>query len=175
MTPRSPNQQHPKTTTISRRLRNRAVQNLSAQPPPIPRLRSVRPRRAATLPTSRHEPSHFQPLESHQPSTLWETEELAEDLQHSLTSNPARIVKHQPVDALTLDFGPYDSAQSSRIEVVSATEPHTAQEYGHHQASASETSPLPLPSVSGSNVFELPLSTDPQQPHNPFIDLQDMR
>ena len=178
MTPRSPKQQHPKTTTISRRLRNRADQELSVQPPEIPQLRSVRPRRAATLPTPRHDPLVLQPPESHPPPLFWETKDAVGEVELSGTSHPAELCENQPVDlvlAQALNFGPYDSVRGSHSELVPTTEPHSNQNYQPLQTSETELPPSPLPSVSGNLDFELPLSADPQLSHNPFIDLQDMR
>lgn len=178
MTPRSPKQQHSKTTTISRRLRNRADQDLSVQPQEISQLRLARPRRAATLPTSRQEPTDFPPINLHQHPFIWETEEAAEDPCQSATSVPSGIVEHQPEDIIleqNLDFVAYESAQSAHTGLASATEPHTAQKYGHHHTSGSETSPPPLPPVSESIGFDLLSSAHSHQPHNSFVDLQDMR
>ena len=178
MTPWSPNQSYPKTTTISRRLRTRTDQDLSVQPPEITHLRRVRPHRVATFPTLRHHSSHFRPSQPHQPPLTWNTEGLEASHQAGDSSIPSSIVPPQPAEspiAQALGFDPYDSAQNPRIDLVSATESHATPEYERHQPSVSETPASPLPVVSGSLDFEPPLSTDSQQLHNPFINLQDMR
>jgi hypothetical protein len=176
MTSRSPTQQYPKTTTISRRLRYRADQGFSVQPPEIPRLRNVRPRRAATLP----EP-HYKPLDSHRQGSdqLLEGlrhEDLASNLQISCTLKPAEIdAQAQPVDSLgqTLDLRPYNSPPGSAI-VTNQTRSLSDLAQSHYLVS--DFPPSPLPSVSGSLEFDLSSSyTNHQQSHNSYIDPQDMR
>src|SRR5690349_17030035 len=96
MTPRSP-KQHPKTTTISRRLRNRADQNISAQPP---ELRSTRPRRASTQSAPRQNPVGYQTPESHPPSLAWQAPETLEHIPRIRTSNLIDTEEGQSRDLL---------------------------------------------------------------------------
>lgn len=159
MTPRSPKQHH-KSTTISRRLRLRAQQNLSVQPPESLQLRSVRPRRAATLP----EP-HLDTLQIHH--QLGPIRELhLRDNSHSLeTSQRQQGLLHSP------HTSPQGSSPGPTV-----TEQLTAQNFRLSPFSVFEYPPSPLPSVSGSLDFEASLpSTNHQQPHNPLINFQDMR
>jgi hypothetical protein len=178
MTPRSTKQQHPKTTTISRRLRYRADQLLSNQSSEIPQLRSVRPRRAATLPEPRHDPLDSQRQNLPQNLVAWETADFIEGPQSSRRISHSASVIEQSVDQLlaqTLDFSPHSSPQGSCSALVS-TEPRTIRDYQQAQYPQPGLPPSPLPSVSSNFDFEAPLpSTDPQQSHHPFIDLQDMR
>ena len=173
MTPWSPKQhqsQH-KTTTISRRLRNRADQNLSVQPPEIPLLRTVRPRRASTLPTSHYEPSHHHATDPHPPSTAWETSEVLDHIPRSSTSNPRTVEE----DAQPLDYPPYESPRTSRSEAATSNEIQRARTY-HLQSTPGLTFlPSPLPSASGSHDFELRLSADPEPSSESYLDLQEMR
>jgi hypothetical protein len=179
MTPRSPTQQHQRSTTISRRLRYRADQNLSAQPPVIPRSRNVRPRRAATLPEPHHDLSYPRHQPSQQHLANWQHEDLVRGTQTSDNSRSLRIsALHRPVNlplAPNLDFTPHDSPHDSSPSLV-PTEPQTPQGYQHTPYSAPDFLAVQLPVVSSSISFEVPLSTpDSQQPHSPFLELQDMR
>lgn len=159
MTPRSPKQHH-KTTTISRRLRSRAQQNLSVQPPESLQLRSVRPRRAATLP----EP-HLDTLQLHHqfgPNRGL----LARGSSNSLqTSQRQQEFVHSP------NTSPQGSSPGPPI-----VELPTVHNFQVSPFSAFDYPPSPLPSVSGSLDFEVSLSsTNPQHPHNPLVDFQNMR
>jgi hypothetical protein len=178
MTPRSPHRPHPKTTTISRRLRNRADQTLYIQPPEIPRLRSVRPRRAATLPQPHHEPLESRRQQSQKRFEDWDTEDLGVESQISRTSNCVEVgAHHQSVNILAqrLETSPHVPLQSS-IQGLVSTEPRVVTEYQQLQYPTPEFPPSPHPSVSGSLDFGVPFSaTDPRQSQNPYIDLQDMR
>jgi hypothetical protein len=188
MTPRSP-KQHSKTTTISRRLRNRAAQNLSVQPPEIPQARNIRPRRAATLPEAHHESVDLQSLDPQQPPIIWDAEQLPENTQFSRTSNLVGPFEQQPTGQFRAQSSreSYDVAQSTLSEPIPVTHPQSIHSYGNHQTSSTEllpsTEPLPstellpspLPSVTERNDFKFPLAADTQQPHNPFIDPRDMR
>jgi hypothetical protein len=178
MTPRSPHRQHHKSTTISQRLRNRADQHLSIQPPEIPRLRSVRPRRAPTPPERHHEPLHTRSQTSPQSFTEWNIEDRASESHISGVSDPVQVgVHHQSVDTLAqrLETSPLDSLQDVIPDLVSIASP-TGSHFQQLQYSAPELSPTPLTSVPETLSFEVPLATrDPTQLHNPYIDLQDMR
>lgn len=159
MTPRSP-KQHPKTTTISRRLRSRAQQNLSVQPPEPLQLRSVRPRRAATLPEPHLDTLQLHPrfsptrgLQASGASHALETSQQQQDILHSPHTSPQ-----------VSNSGPVTTAHS------------TISNFRISPLSAFEFPPSPLLSVSSSLDFEVSLSsTDHQQPQNPLIDYQDMR
>jgi hypothetical protein len=179
MTPRSPNQQHQKSTTISRRLRQRAEQNLSVQPPEIPRLRNVRPRRATTLTEPHHEPLQSRHQYPQQHLVDWQKEELDVAFQISATAEVhQRITPRQSVEHLhaqSLDINSHTSPQPPSAAFV-PTEQKIARDHQHAHHPAPTFPPSPLPSVTGSLDFEVPLSiTDPSQSQNPFLDLQDMR
>ncbi|KAF1938064.1 hypothetical protein EJ02DRAFT_37812 [Clathrospora elynae] len=171
MTNRSLQQHQPKTTTISRRLRDRADQNLSVQPPEIPQIRSVRPRRAATLPTPHYNPIEYPTPESHPPSLVCDTSQVLEDFPRSNTSNSTHFEEERPHDlplAQNLEFRPHESPQRSISRLV------------HQTSRSQQTQPTSrleflLPSVSGSHDFESQLSADPEQPHDTFFELRDMR
>lgn len=167
----------PKTTTISRRLRNRADQNPSVQPPEIPQLRGVRSRRAATLPAPRHNPVDYQTPESHPSSLAWDAPDILENIPQSNTSTltstetqPTGLHLSQP-----LDFPPYEYPQGSQAELVPDTENRAIRNYEPQPTARLSFPSSPLPSVSGSHDFDLRVSTDPEQPQDPFLDLQDMR
>jgi hypothetical protein len=179
MTPRSPAQQHQRSTTISRRLRYRADQNLSTQPPVIPRSRNVRPRRATTLPEPHHDLLHSRHQPSQQHLVDWQHEDLVRDTQTSSNSRSLRIsALHRPVNlplAPNLDFTPHDSPQDSSPSLV-PTEPPTPQSYQLTPYSPSDLLAVQNSVVPSSLNFEVPLpDPDPQQPHSPFVELQDMR
>lgn len=177
MTPRSP-VQHPKSTTISRRLRNRADQHLSVQPPEIPQLRGLRSRRAATLPsTTRRTSVNYQTEETH--TSTWDPN-LLDNFTRSNTSHPTALVQNAEASLLLsqpLDLPPYHSPRGSpsAVEPLSiVTEPES---FDVQPASESDLLPSPLPSLSGSHTateFDLRLSAEPEAPHDPSFELQDM-
>lgn len=173
MTSRSPAKQHPKTTTISRRLRSRADQNISNQPPELTRLRNVRPRRAATSPQP-----HSQSLDS-------QRQDLLQPLQNNtLARNPGITGQAQGVDAgehidpvnvlgRPVDLRSYTSPASSTI---SSTQTQSSPDLHRPTPYSAEFLPSSLPFVLGSLGFESSSSTvDPRQPHSPYFELQDMR
>jgi hypothetical protein len=178
MTPRSPRRQHHKSTTISQRLRNRADQQLSTQPPEIPRLRSVRPRRAPTLPESHDEPLDSHRQNSHQNFKEWDLEDRAIASHISGISNSVEVGAHrQPVDILaqSLETSPHAALRGAVPDLVPTGSPIRPQ-YQQLQNSASVFPPTPFTSVPDSFDFEAPLApTNPRQTHNSYIDLQDMR
>lgn len=174
MTPRSPKHHHQtKTTTISRRLRNRADQNLSVQPPVIPPSRGLRSYRAAS---PRHNPADYQTPESQTLSLAWDTPDTLENIQRSNTSNPSNTEGSPSSNLLfaqALEFPTYESTPGLQPGLVSSVGNRT-QNY-QQSTPALSSLPSPLPSVSGSHDFDLRVSADPEQPHNPFLELQDMR
>ncbi|KAF2252664.1 hypothetical protein BU26DRAFT_562387 [Trematosphaeria pertusa] len=169
MTPRSPKPQ-PKTTTISRRLRIRADQNLSVQPPEVRQLRTIRSRRAAILPTNRRTSVNYQTEETHTP--VWHPDVL-DSFTRSNTSHPAGIEQNPDCDLLLsepLDLQSYHSPRGS----PSAPDPET---YEVQTTSESELLPSPLPSLSGSHTatdYDLRLSAEPEPLQDPTLELQDM-
>lgn len=180
MTPRSPKQQqhHPKTSTISRRLRNRADQNLSVQPPELPQLRGLRSRRAATLPTARPTSANYQPEETHTPS--WDPDVL-DALTRSNTSHPTGFI-HNPQTGLVLsqplDIQSYHSGRLSPATTAPVSLAPDSESYEVQPAIGREVLPSPLPSLSGSHTateFDLRLSAEPEPHHDPSLELQDMR
>ncbi len=179
MTPWSPKQQ-PKTTTISRRLRNRADQSLSVQPPEI-HTNTNRPRRVSTLPAAPHQnPVDYQTPEPHPPSIAWQTPDTLEHIQPASTSTLANTEEGQTRDLLpapTVNYSAYASPQSSQPDLASTREPHTRpRTYQFQSTPGLGFLPSPLPSASDSHEFELRLSADPEQSTtNPFLELQDMR
>lgn len=177
MTPRSPNHyQHPKTTTISRRLRNRADQNLSVQPPGISQSRGVRPRRAATLPAPRHNPVDYQTPESHPSSLAWDSPDVFETKPPRTLSSPLTAEENRPNDQLLAQLvGSYEGARGLHSNFVPNPDHRTNRNYQVQPTPGLGFLPSPLPSVSGSHDFELRLSADPEQSHDPFLELQDMR
>jgi hypothetical protein len=176
MTSRSP-RKHSHSTTISRRLRYRAEQNLSIQPPEIIRLRNVRPRRAATLLEPRHDQLNPGRQVPHQLLVDSSEDLFTIDSRPSSTSqlvNPGDLSR--PVDQCEerhLEFSPHSSPQD--FATLTAL-PQPVPDISLHSYSVSAFPPSPLLSVSESLDFEVPLpGTDFQQSHAPFPDLQDMR
>ncbi|CAO2656125.1 Nn.00g049280.m01.CDS01 [Neocucurbitaria sp. VM-36] len=169
--------QQPKTTTISRRLRNRVDQNLSVQAPEIPQPRGVRSRRAATLPAPRHNLLDYQTPESHPSSLAWDAPDILENIPPDNTSTLTSAEETRPSGlhlSQHLDFPPYEYTQVSQAELAPNTDVRAIPNYQPQPPSRLSFPPSPLPSVSGSHDFDLRLSTDPEQPHDPFLDLQDM-
>jgi hypothetical protein len=177
MTPRSPKQhQAPlKTTTISRKLRNRADQDISIQPPELAHLRGLRTqRRAVTLPSVRRTSVNCSSGDTQTPA--WDPN-LLDAYTRSTTSHPTGLVQNlhsgllsQPLDLAT--FHPH------RTEPPTLASISTGQGYEALPASDSELLPSPLPSLSGSHTateFDLRLSVEPEPPHNSSLELQDMR
>lgn len=178
MTHRSTQPHHSKTTAISRRLRDSVDQNLSIQPPEIPQIRGARPRRAATLPTPRHNPVDYQTPNSRPPS-------LALDTSHILDSNPPRNNSlttgveqdrsHSLFPAQTLDFLSYECPQDSESRVGGITGHYSSHTQQSRHVESLELLASPPTSASGSHNFEVQLSADSGQPHGSFFALQDMR
>jgi hypothetical protein len=159
----------PKTTTISRRLRDRADQNLSIQPPVIPQIRSIRSRRAATLPTPRHIPDYHTPG-SHPPLLAWDTSNVLEDIPRSNTphpTNPKQNRSHDLLLARNLDLQPHGSPPESKSDIVPFAIHQTSRFDEAQSTQRLGFLPSPLSSASGSHDFELP--------HETLLDLQDMR
>ncbi|KAF1966775.1 hypothetical protein BU23DRAFT_485554 [Bimuria novae-zelandiae CBS 107.79] len=168
MTPRSPTKQpQPKTTTISRRLRNRAEQHLSVQPPELPQLRDLRARRAATLPSNRHTSAAFPALEAH----LHDWNADLHNYPRSNTSHPAELGHPSLLLQEALDIANYHSPRDASSAVVSI--PSDAPEsYQVQPNSPADLLPSPLPSLSGSHTateFDYP-----EPHHDSSLDLQDM-
>lgn len=172
MTPRSPKQQ-PKTTTISRRLRNRADQHLSVQPPELSHLRGLRAQRAATLPSKslNHAPINYSGPDNH--INTWNPN--FDVVPRSNTSHPAQPVQVSHSNLLlqeALDIATYESPRNVSTKVE--REPYRL----HPSSSPVDLVPSPLPSLSGSHTateFDLRLSADPEPPHHSSLELQDMR
>jgi hypothetical protein len=178
MTHRSLKPHQPKTTTILRRLRERADQNLSVQPPVIPQIRSVRSRRAATLPTPRPISIDYHTPGSHSPSLAWNTSNVFEDIPRSNTFHPTDIEQdrlHDPLRAQNLVLQPHASPRASTSELSTFTSHRPSRTHQAQPIPRLGVLPSPLLSASGSVDLELQLSTDPEVPHETFLDLQDMR
>jgi hypothetical protein len=178
MTHRSPKPHEPKTTTISRRRRDRADQNLSVQPPEIPQIREARSHRAANLQTPRHNPTDYQTAGSHPLSLAWNTSHVLEDIPpnntfHLSTSDQYR--SHDPPLTQTTHFAHHDSFQDSNSGLAHSVSPQTLRT-SHSQTTRSLAFlPSPLTSVSGSHDLELQLPADLEQSDESFPELQDMR
>jgi hypothetical protein len=178
MTHRSPNPHQPKTTTISRRLRDRADQNLSVQPPEIPQIREARSHRAADVQTPRHNPIDYQTPGSHPLSLAWNTSHVLEDIPpnstfHLLPSDQDSSLG--PPFAQTSYSTHHESLQDSSSRPAHSVSPQTLRT-PHSQPSRAPTfSPSPLTSVSGSHGSELQVPVDVGQSDDSFLELQDMR
>jgi hypothetical protein len=178
MTHRSLKPHQPKTTTISRRLRDRADQNLSVQPPEIPQIRGARSHRAADLPTPRHNSIDYQTPGSHPLSLAWNTSHVLEDIPPNSTCRPLTSDhnrSHNLSFARTLDFPHHESLRGSNSELASGTSLQGTRNSHGQPTQAPTFVSSPLSSVSGSNDIELQLSADLEQPDESFLDLQDMR
>ena len=184
MTPRSPKQQF-KSNTLSRKLRTRAVQNLSIQPPELPHLKGIRPRRAATLPTARRISVNYQPddlsvnYQNEDPqSSVWDPAEL-DPFTRSNTSHPTGLEQNPPADLLSqsFDFPPYQSPQRSPVQLGDT--PHQPEpDFQTKSIADSSLLPSPLSSLSGGPIavdYQLHLTTEPKIPHDSSVELQDMR
>ncbi|KAF2737925.1 hypothetical protein EJ04DRAFT_561084 [Polyplosphaeria fusca] len=173
MTPRSPTTQ-PKSTTISRRLRNRADQDLSVQPPELPQIRGFRSRRAATLPSTRHLSVNTHPQETHLP--VWDPSEILDPFPRSNTTTSGL---EEPPSALlseALDLPPFRSPHPSPDPAPFPSHSHQ-EHFGLSSAPEPGLLPSPLPSLSGGHPapdFDLRLSTDPDHSQDPSVELQDM-
>lgn len=169
MTPRSPTQQpQPKTTTISRRLRNRADQQLSVQPPELPQLRGLRSRRAATLPSNRRTSTSYPVQEAY--LNTWNAN-LHNTLQRNNTSHPADLAHSNLLLQEALDIATYSPRDASTALV--SLQPSEPDDYQIRPNSSADLLPSPLPSLSGSHTAtEFDYS---ESPHDPSLELQDMR
>lgn len=172
MTPRSP-KPHPKTSTISRRLRNRADQNLSHQPPELPHFRGLRSRRAVTLPSTRRISGNYPPEEEQPP--VWNPSDILDPFPRSNTSHPAGLEEEPPADLLlsqSLQLSPYNSPHP--LSAQNETERYQAK-----SSSRPDLASSPLPSLSdspASTTYQLHLSAETEQLHPASVqELQDMR
>ena len=170
MTPRSPTQlPHPKTTTISRRLRNRADQHLSVQPPEPSQLRGLRSRRAATLPSNRRTSTSYPVQEAYLNS--WHAHPDG-TLQRSSTSHPAHLADSNLLLQNALDIATYHSPRDAHTAPVSI-HPGAPATYQVQPSSPADLLLSPLPSLSGSHTAtEFDYS---ESPHDSSLELQDMR
>lgn len=178
MTYRSTQLHHPKTTAISRRLRDSADQDLSIQPPGIPQIRSARPRRAATLPTPRHNPIDYQTPNSRPPSLAWNTSHTLNSSppdNNSLTISVQQDLSNSLLTAQTLDFLSQESAKGSDSGLCAITGHYSSHTQQSQHIESLELLASPLTSASSSHDFEVQLSADSGQSHASFLDLQDMR
>lgn len=178
MTHRSPKPYQPKTTTISRRLRDRADQNLSVQPPEIPQIRGARSHRAANLQTPRHNPIDYQTPGSHPLSLAWNTSHVLEDIPpdstfHLLTSDQDR----SPDSSLAQITYPahHESLQDSNLVPAHSVGSQTLRTPLSQPSRAPTFFPSPLTSVSGSHDPELQLPVDVGHSDDSFFELRDMR
>jgi len=178
MTDRSPKPHQPKTTTISRRLRDRADQNLSVQPPEIPQIRGARSHRAANLQTPRHNPIDYQTPGSHPLSLAWNTSHVLEDIPpdssfHLLTSHRDR----SPDSSLaqTTYSAHHEPLQDSNPGLAHSVSPQSLRTPHSQPSRALTFFPSPLTSVSGNHDLELQLPVDVGQSDDSFLELQDMR
>ncbi|KAF2267653.1 hypothetical protein CC78DRAFT_64024 [Lojkania enalia] len=176
MTLRSPKQQ-PKTITISRRLRNRADQDLSVQPPELHQLRGLRSRRAATSSTTRRISVNYDPQQTHTP--VWNPTEILDPFPRSNTTHPSGLEDNPPSSLLSqpLDLSPYHSPQRSPIELLDQVNQPDPNHFKVPPSSNSDLLPSPLSSLSGCNTatnFSLVLSPEPEHTQDPSVELQDM-
>ncbi|RYN32888.1 hypothetical protein AA0113_g2107 [Alternaria arborescens] len=177
MTHRSSKTHQPKTTTISRRLRDRADQNLSVQPPEIPQIRGARSHRAADLPTPRHNSIDYQTPGSHPLPLAWNTSHVLEDIPPNYTFHLLES-DHDPSPnpsfAQALDFSHHESLQGSNSELESSVNLRAAHISHDQPTRAPALVSSPVSSISGSNDLELQLSADLEQPNRSSLELQDM-
>lgn len=167
--------QHPKTTTISRRLRNRADQNLTVQPAEISQLRNVPPRRVAAQPTLDYDPSTYQNPQSQHTPLDWEAGTLARSRSHSLLTRTGAETSTDVSETQHLHSRPDYAIQNSPGELITGRESLASRAYSPVPASASGFGSSSLPLVSDSHNFDLPFATAHEAPLSPYIELQDMR
>ncbi|KAJ5031183.1 hypothetical protein PSV08DRAFT_386718 [Bipolaris maydis] len=177
MTHWSSNPHQPKTTTISRRLRDRAKQHLSVQPPEIPQIRGPYSCRAATLPTPRHNPIDYQTPGSHPPSLAWNTSHILDDTSHNRSSQPTSPAQDRFLDsasAQTAHFSLHESHPGSDSTVVPTASNQIVQT-DHILPTQSQQNPTsPSLSTSIGQSLQLQSLADFEQPHEPILESQDM-
>jgi hypothetical protein len=176
MTSRSQKQQ-PKTTTISRRIRNRADQSLSVQPSELRALRSHRP---ATLPLSTSHPSADHQTQE-EALSFWGSSDILDPFPRSNTSRPAATF-NDPASNLLLsevvNIPPYHSPRQSPADLRTRSAQPECDQFETQPSSRSNLLPSSLPSISSARPavdFELRLSIDPKHPQDHSVELQDMR
>lgn len=182
MTIRSP-KPHPKTATISRRLRSRADQNLSVQPSELPQLRGLRTRPAPTRSVSsqRHISVDYQTDETDTLASIWNPPEVHDTFTRSNTSHPSGL-EEPPSSCLLLSqplaLSPFHSPHPSPAGLVPISTQPEPEHYEVHPPPGSDLIPSPLPSLSSCHTaadYDLRLSTEPEQPHDTSVEIQDMR
>jgi hypothetical protein len=166
--------QHPKTTTISRRLRNRVNQDLSAQPAEISQLRNVHPRRTTAQPALDYDPTSYQSPESHRTSLDWEAATVAQHSTHSLFTHIGAETSTDVLETQDPLLRP-DYIQNSQGGRNTVDEPRAPPYHSPNSASPSRPDPSQPRSVSDSHNFELSFAEVHEQPLTPYIELQDMR
>ncbi|KAF2277559.1 uncharacterized protein EI97DRAFT_457560 [Westerdykella ornata] len=169
-----------RSTTISRRLRNRADQNLSVQPPELPRFKAPRPHRAATALTPRQASVDYQTEQAH--PSVWDPSVAPETFPRSNISNPSGLEQNAPSQlllpqSLHLDFTPYQSPHQSSTDLVSLPTQNDSQNLEAQPTSHSPLIPTTLPSLPSDQAdlrYGLGLSADSEQEQNQSLNLQDM-
>ncbi|KAF2814053.1 uncharacterized protein BDZ99DRAFT_516674 [Mytilinidion resinicola] len=183
MTPRSPKSN--KSTTISRRLRSRASQHLSIQPPELPQIRNLRSRRAATAAASSRNPPAGQlsaisvtsrPEPHHE--AAWDPPELPQSFQRVRTSHSTVYEPHLESHSNSLLSQPIDSYSSEQLPPPTLSSYNTEARQYHIQASPAPDLPsLQLSQFSEhptSGEFDLRLAAGPGLQSNQQVDLQNM-
>jgi hypothetical protein len=161
---------HPKTTTISRRIRNRADLSISVQPPAIPLLKQSRSRRTTSLPTPTYNPIKYQTPNTGPSSSSWGSKQVTSDFSPN---------EHPSTDLLlaqSLDLSSYALPNEPKRQSGPVLGPPILHDYQIIQADISRhpLSPIP-PSRSGTISRGAPLSTGQEQVHIPLPELRDMR
>lgn len=162
MTIRSPNHHHhPKTSTISRRHRDRGDQNLPYRPPEFDRATTPASNRAATSSPPRHTSANLQVVDL---QTL--ASEPYESLRRRNSSLGLGQVQNTTDDTLhlpTFELTTYGLSQLPASEIQAT--PREAIACGFQ----------PFPPSAGPSLASLPISTVLDEPFEPAGGVQEMR
>ncbi|OCL08705.1 hypothetical protein AOQ84DRAFT_376505 [Glonium stellatum] len=180
MTPRSPKPL--KSSTISRRLRSRAEQNLSVQPPEIPQLRNLRSRRAATQSSSSRAISSSSSLTDQDQDPVWTAAEILEPFPRGTTSDPVGFAERPDADSSlllsqTLDLPPFPSSHQRTSNLSSLSRTSETGQYDISSSSGPDILSSHLASLhenSPGEEFSLRLSAESELHSNPSVEIQDM-
>ena len=181
MTPRSPKPS--KTSTISRRLRSRAEQNLSVQPPEIPQIRNLRSRRAAAHPSSSQAISSSNSVAEQEQEPVWTAAEILDPFLRGTTSDPVGFAERPDADSnlllsQTLDLPPFPSSHPRTSNLSSLSRTPEAGQCDLPPSSGPDLLSSHLTSLhenSPGEGFSLRLSAEPELHSNPSVELRDMR
>jgi hypothetical protein len=178
MTRRSPKQQ-PKSSTISRRIRNRADHSISIQPPKHSPVVSLRSRRAVASTSPRHISVNYQTEEAHTP--VWDPTVATDPFTRSNSLHPPGTEQNEPPSlhaSPSPEPLPYLSSQISPSDPLAFPPQSELEHFGAQSIPSADllTSPSHgLPDDDFAVDYQLRVSQEPSGPAGASVEFRDMR